>query len=312
MKKIAFFCLATVLLVACGQEPNPNPTGVDVTGITLSTSSLSVSVGQSTLLSYTLEPVGAKGEVTWSSSNTAVATVSNDGTVTAVATGNATITASVGSISATCAVTVKTEYEIINAILIASQLVEILDDSRMIITFVLPCGGLGFDAERGELTGAGPMYYIKALARYVVSGSNAVPDVVGNYTIINDVIDANSALTLPLFSFQKGLLNFTTGTLDGSYVVKVDVAAEQEVSGIITGTSFTLTADATVNPFNFQIQLLNERGNGLEAPFTVTSGGSSAAPGKAPKVVYLNATEYQTIKDQLNNLKTVGNTFTTK
>ena len=80
-----------------------------VTGITLDKSSLSLTVGGTAALTATLTPANATDTtVTWSSSNTKVATVSA-GTVTAVAQGSATITATASSgVKATCAVTVET------------------------------------------------------------------------------------------------------------------------------------------------------------------------------------------------------------
>ena len=80
---------------------------VAVTGVTLDQSSLSVSVGETASLKATVTPSNADSQtVTWTSSRPSVAKVSN-GTVTGVAEGVATITASVGGKSASCTVTVK-------------------------------------------------------------------------------------------------------------------------------------------------------------------------------------------------------------
>ena len=80
---------------------------VKPTGITLNKSSLSLEVGGSDSLSATVTPSDADNKtVTWTSDNTAVATVSG-GTVKAVGKGTATITASTfNGITATCTVTV--------------------------------------------------------------------------------------------------------------------------------------------------------------------------------------------------------------
>ena len=76
-----------------------------VTAITLNTNSLSFGTLNSTQqLTATTTPVG--GEVTWSSSDTSVATVSATGLVTSVSYGNATITATSGNVSATCSVVI--------------------------------------------------------------------------------------------------------------------------------------------------------------------------------------------------------------
>ena len=58
--------------------------------------------------SVTLKVTGVSGAVTWSSSNTGVATVDSKGKVTGVKAGTATITAKVGSDTYTCKITVKT------------------------------------------------------------------------------------------------------------------------------------------------------------------------------------------------------------
>lgn len=75
------------------------------TAITLNTNSLSFgSLNATQTLVVTTIPSG--GNVTWSSSNTSVATVSQTGVVTAVDYGNATITATCGSLTATCSVAI--------------------------------------------------------------------------------------------------------------------------------------------------------------------------------------------------------------
>ena len=81
---------------------------VHVTGVSLNKNSTSITVGGSETLTATVSPNNATNKnVFWTSSNSDVATVSN-GTITAVATGNATITVTTvdGSHTATCSVTV--------------------------------------------------------------------------------------------------------------------------------------------------------------------------------------------------------------
>ena len=83
---------------------------ISVEGISLNMSSLSIMEGEASQLSATVMPANATEKtVTWTSSNTSVATVSSAGVVTAVSAGSATITAwaSDGLHSATCLVTVQ-------------------------------------------------------------------------------------------------------------------------------------------------------------------------------------------------------------
>lgn len=85
------------------------------TEIKLSESSLIVYVGESYNLSATVLPDDTSKKVTWSSSNNSVATVDENGKVTAKAVGTADIiaTTEVGGITDTCTVTVKSTEELI-------------------------------------------------------------------------------------------------------------------------------------------------------------------------------------------------------
>lgn len=83
---------------------------VKATGITLDLSSLSLTSGSTQELNaYILWSNGTSSYngITWSTSNNGVATVSSSGYVTAKSAGTATITASYGSYSKSCTVTVK-------------------------------------------------------------------------------------------------------------------------------------------------------------------------------------------------------------
>ena len=80
---------------------------ISVTSITLSKTALTLTEGDTETLTATVKPDNATDKsVTWSSSNPSVATVDN-GKVTAVAEGTATITAKAGEKTATCTVRVK-------------------------------------------------------------------------------------------------------------------------------------------------------------------------------------------------------------
>ena len=84
-------------------------TPIHVSSIALSPTSTTITVGETTTLSASISPANATNQnVTWSSSNTNVATVSSAGVVTAKAEGSATITATTedSGKKATCVVNV--------------------------------------------------------------------------------------------------------------------------------------------------------------------------------------------------------------
>lgn len=95
-----------------------------VTGVTLSESSLDLIIDETASLVKTISPVDATDQtVVWASSNEFVATVSAQGVVTAVNTGNAvvSVTTNDGSFVAECNVTVATEIDNPVSILIQAE-----------------------------------------------------------------------------------------------------------------------------------------------------------------------------------------------
>lgn len=108
MKKSLFAALtlaAAILLPAC--KGNEGQTAV--TGISIRPTELTLNPGGSSRLSVSVTPENAKynsDDIVWASSDTAVAVVSANGTVTALEVGTANITATLGEYKAACALTV--------------------------------------------------------------------------------------------------------------------------------------------------------------------------------------------------------------
>ena len=94
---------------------------IAVTSVQLSPEAAELEVGETLTLTVTVLPENATDKtVTWSTDNASVATVAEDGTVTAVAQGTATIIAAAGEAKASCVITViPSAYETERAALIA-------------------------------------------------------------------------------------------------------------------------------------------------------------------------------------------------
>ncbi|MBB3696498.1 Ig-like domain-containing protein [Flammeovirga yaeyamensis] len=89
-----------------------NSAGESVSGVSVTPSQVTINVGQTVDLDETVEPANAVNkQVSWTSSNSNVATVSNSGLVTAVGVGSATITVNTldGNYTATANITVQSE-----------------------------------------------------------------------------------------------------------------------------------------------------------------------------------------------------------
>ncbi|MBR1887600.1 MAG: Ig-like domain-containing protein [Bacteroidales bacterium] len=110
LKAFAFAAAIVVALVSCKKEDQPKE--VALTGIELNATTQTLQVGQEFQLTVTYKPENAtsKPAATWASDAPAVATV-DGGKVVAVAAGTAKITATVGTFTAECAITVASAEE---------------------------------------------------------------------------------------------------------------------------------------------------------------------------------------------------------
>src|SRR5262245_47178814 len=109
----AAYLLVAVVSAGCSNSTTPpspvasTPNGLVIDGVRAleegETVALTVSV---TIPGGALKPVADDAAVTWSSSNKAIATVSDRGIVTAVRTGTVVISASLGQLGATANVTI--------------------------------------------------------------------------------------------------------------------------------------------------------------------------------------------------------------
>ena len=98
--------------------------------------SYQVSVGKTLVLPLTALPEGASESYTWESSDTAIAAVGADGTVTGVAPGSATITVTGVKATASCTVTVTVPPE--KVVLSHSELNLKVGNTQLLAAVVMP------------------------------------------------------------------------------------------------------------------------------------------------------------------------------
>lgn len=94
-----------------GKDTTEQPVDDGIESIVIEPNEVSLNLGGTIRLSYTLYPEGATGEVTWSSEDTTIATVTERGYVEAVGYGTVNIVATCGKHNATCKVTIKTYHQ---------------------------------------------------------------------------------------------------------------------------------------------------------------------------------------------------------
>ena len=199
---------------------------VAVTGISLSKSETALTVGASETLTATVSPENANNKnVSWKSDDTAVATVDQNGKITAVGKGSATITATTedGKYTATCTVKVSPAPVAANGVTLTPNKATLNVGKKQTLTAtVLPA-----DATNKNVTW--------------VSSDTSVA------TVENGVVTA----------IGKGTATITVTTEDGGYTATCEITVKIPVSSVtlnptstalVVGNTKQLTA--TVAPAN--------------------------------------------------------------
>lgn len=109
MKIKVFFLLSALLLIcpACSEDSKEELTTVAVESISIAPNKTELKCGETCQLTATISPSNATEQhITWTSSDKQIATVSEDGLITAINKGNATIIASAGGKKGECKVSV--------------------------------------------------------------------------------------------------------------------------------------------------------------------------------------------------------------
>jgi uncharacterized protein YjdB/type II secretory pathway pseudopilin PulG len=206
---------------------------VPCTGVSLNPTSVTIGRGSTSTLTATVAPADvSNASVTWSSSNTSIATVNSSGVVTAVAKGTATITVRTvdGGFTATCAVTVNVR---VSGVTLNTNSVTIEQDATP--TYTLTATVTPADADNLSITWSSSNASVASVSNGVVtaeSGGTAIITVTtadGGYT-------ATCTVTVPLrcLSVSSGLSNRFTLTMNKS----IQSAA---FNPTVSGTSITIS-----------------------------------------------------------------------
>lgn len=243
---------------------------IHVTSVSLDKTSLELTEGGTGTLIATVEPSNATNKnVTWESSNTSVATV-NNGEVTAVSAGTATITATTvdQSKTATCEVTVKpAEYTV--TVLTdgkgsASASPATAEAGTTVILTADPDNGWRFsrwEVVEGDVTISGNSFTMPAenvTVRAVFSPIVNLPDTYD----IDLIVGEGGKARLSLTNASEGSTITVTATPDAGYELDyITVDGER-----ISGTTFTMpNHDVTVRVYFT---------DGAALPFTDVSAGA--------------------------------------
>lgn len=235
----------------CSVKVKSNSTNpVHVTGVKLSLATLPLKLGTSHTLVASVEPANATNKaVTWSSSNEAVASVSDKGVVEAKTVGTATITVTTkdGGHTATCEVSVTAEDIVLTGITISPSetTLEVDKETTLSLTFVPITAthkGVKWSSndptiatvdEHGKVKGiAAGETTITAVSEKYESVTNTCKVTVIPPTAVVDAVFASVVISPNPFGAQLRIAN---GDLRGQYVL-YNVQGVEVASGVLEGT----------------------------------------------------------------------------
>lgn len=264
MKKLMFFAVAllTLAFASCGPTPGPDKPG-EANGITLNKTSIVISEIGSERLTATTDPAGQ--QVTWKSSNTEVATVAQNGLVTAAGVGTCTITASCGDKTATCEVEVASYFDprVVSVEAFLTMQAEKTGETFTSetsgntyewtnFTFLLMTNGMAYDREADDFIGP------DQCPAFLIMGLGASDD---QYIYILGDWDAAEAPLSEASTFEAGAIR--NDTIYGSYMTECVMGAEGyqfgNIYGVINmGSSFCMDQNSVVPRCHLDITLGND------------------------------------------------------
>ena len=194
---------------------------IAVSGITLDQTAATLTEGETLTLTATVTPADATDKtVTWSTSDAAVATVEN-GVVTAVSEGTATITAKAGDKTATCVVTVSKKVIAVSGITLSQTTAALTEGEIVTLTATVTPA----DATDKTVTWS--------------TSDTAVA------TVENGVVTAKSAGTATITAKAGEITATCVVTVSKKVIAVSGIALSQTTSSLIEGESVTLTATVT-------------------------------------------------------------------
>lgn len=259
------------------------PSTVAVTGVTLSQTSASLNVSETVTLTATVAPDDATDKsVTWSSSNTAVATVA-DGVVTAVAAGTATITVTTtdGSKTATCEVTVPdpaTKYDL-----------TVGESAHGTVTFTVD-GATATQAKKDDVvtvsvtseSGYSPKdVTVRAYTSWSAAGARRrAPGLLDEIAVTKNETDGTWTFTMPeanvwvVATYTKNLQNAWIQTIaDQTYTgeaIEPTVTVKDGETTLVAGTDYTVAYSNNTNAGTATVTVTAKEGSDYSGEATAT------------------------------------------
>lgn len=252
MKRIAQILILIVSFVCSYSCTESDEGPIKVESVTLNKESITLTEGESFTLSAVVMPADAENKsVTWSSANTAIATVSSDGKVTAIAPGSTTITVKTvdGEKSDACSVTVNAMIYPVESVALDQSSITITEGETATLTATVSPDNATNKAVTWSTSDASVATVAEGIVTAVAPGTATitVKTVDGEKSDVCEVT-VETALLKDVESISD--LAYTTNTpMDEFYVTwtGVDNAAGYKCWYVIEGDDYETPADAIDN-----------------------------------------------------------------
>jgi len=209
-----------------------NAGNILVTGVTVSPTSAAINVGATQQLTATVSPTNATNKnVTWSTSNSAIATVSTAGLVTGVASGSATITATTadGAKTATSVITVNATTIIPTGVIVSPTSASIaVAGTQQLTATVAPTNATNKNVTWTTSNSAIATISTSGLVTAIASGSATI-----TVTTVSGSKTATSAITV------TSTVITPTGVTISPASASISVAGTQQLTATVAPTNAT-------------------------------------------------------------------------
>ena len=287
MKKIAFYLMtaAVVLITACTEDKNIDGDmyipKCDVTGVTLNQNTLELARNATATLKATIAPARAVNQnITWSTSDETVATVSSDGVVLGKDLGTATITVTTedGGKTDFCTVTI-VEQTASGVSVSESQLTINVGDATTLTTTVSPDNTsnkqVTWSSDKESVATVSSSGEVKGIAP---GTANITATTISGGKTATCVVTVNQPVTGITLSDSKVHV-LTDGTVVIKATVKPANASNKDVTWNITGNGVYITDYST--PGEVTVKRI-DGGEGVITAVTVDGGFEASCSVIAP------------------------------
>jgi len=281
-------------------------TPAPVTGVSLNKTSVSLLVGAAETLNQTITPSNATNKsVSWNSSNTAVATISNSGMVTGVSVGTATITVitSDGNKTASCTVTVNPVP--VSGVSVKSSTSLVEGGAETLYAEILPSNATNKNVTWSSSNSSVALVSTNGTVTAVSAGSATVTvkTADGNKTAVCNVTVVSSAIAVTGISMNKSSASLDVGSsVILTAVITPSNATNQNITWSSSNTSVaTVAADGTVTAVSAGSAIITLK---------TADGNKTATCNVTVKATSWNVNDEYTWNEAVNNIKSYGNNRT--